>query len=230
MSAALLERDIARARLPQRGIGVSQAQRRSRDGIMSLRVIAGSARGMKLKPVPGDATRPVMDRVKEALFNIIGSRVRGANFLDLYAGTGSVGIEALSRGAAYAHFNDRDQRAIATIRRNLAHTSLSANARATRRNALDLIARRPDRRYHFIYVAPPQYKRLWLLTLETLDAKAAWQSRDTQVIAQIDPSEYEDRRFDHLAEMDQRRYGSTMLLFYRFLTDGEDGAGEPAEA
>ena len=71
---------------------------------LSLRVIAGKARGMKLKAVPGASTRPIMDRAKEALFSIIGSDIRGANFLDLFAGTGSVGIEALSRGAEFALF------------------------------------------------------------------------------------------------------------------------------
>ena len=66
---------------------------------MPIRVIAGSAKGRKLKLVPGDSTRPIMDRAKEALFNILGIDIQGCTFLDLFAGTGSVGIEALSRGA-----------------------------------------------------------------------------------------------------------------------------------
>ena len=187
---------------------------------MSLRVIAGSARGMKLKPVPGIKTRPVMDRVKEALFNIIGGEIRDASFLDLFAGTGSVGIEALSRGAAFAHFNDLDKGAIKTIQRNLAHTGFTARARVTRRDALKLIARGPDRRFHFIYVAPPQYRGIWRTTLDALNTHSSWHSHDCRVIAQIDPGEYEaGRRFQHLREIDQRRYGRTMLLFYRFEGD-----------
>lgn len=188
---------------------------------MPARVIAGSARGMRLRLVPGETTRPVMDRVKEALFSIIGGGIHEANFLDLFAGTGSVGIEALSRGAAFAHFNDRDKRAIKTIRHNLAHTGFTARARVTRRGALNLIARGLEQPHHFIYVAPPQYQGIWLRTLEALDANLAWQRRDCRVIVQIDPSEYNaERRFQRLEEIDQRRYGRTMLLFYRFAADG----------
>jgi 16S rRNA (guanine(966)-N(2))-methyltransferase RsmD len=82
-------------------------------------VIAGTAKGRKLKMVPGDSTRPIMDRAKEALFNILGARVRGCSFLDLFAGTGSVGIEALSRGAERVLFVDNNRLAIRTIRENL---------------------------------------------------------------------------------------------------------------
>ncbi|MBN2303959.1 MAG: RsmD family RNA methyltransferase, partial [Anaerolineae bacterium] len=90
-----------------------------------MRVIAGSAKGRKLKMVPGDSTRPVMDRVKEALFNILGTSVMDCSFLDLFAGTGSVGIEALSRGAERAVFVDMDRFAIRTIHENLALTRLA---------------------------------------------------------------------------------------------------------
>ena len=185
---------------------------------MSLRVIAGTARGMKLKPVPGSSTRPIMDRVKEALFNIIGSDIREANFLDLFAGTGSVGIEALSRGAACAHFNELDRAAIQTIHHNLAHTGLKSRAHVTRRDAFDLISRSPERDYRFIYVAPPQYKRIWLKTLAAFDANALWHNRNRQIIVQIDPREYDAyRSFERLAVSDKRKYGRTMLLFYRFV-------------
>ena len=185
---------------------------------MSLRVIAGTARGMKLKPAPGNRTRPIMDRVKEALFSIIGADIRGANFLDLFAGTGSVGIEALSRGAAYAHFNDLDRLAIKTIHQNLAHTGFKRQARVTRRQALHLIAHDPDRHFHFLYVAPPQYRGIWLKTLDALDANPAWQRRNSHVIVQIDPSEFDPtRRFSSLEALDQRKYGRTMLVFYQFI-------------
>ena len=190
---------------------------------MSLRVIGGAARGMKLKPVPGSSTRPIMDRVKEALFNIMGGDIRDANFLDLFAGTGSVGIEALSRGAAFARFNERDRAAIKTIHQNLAHTGLSAKARVTRRDAFDLIARSPDRRYGFIYAAPPQYKGIWLKTLEAFDANSQWHDPATRMVVQIDPSEYDtNQSHDCLSEYDQRKYGRTLLLFYRFVPANDE--------
>jgi len=187
---------------------------------LSMRVIAGAARGMRLKRVPGAGARPIMDRVKEALFNIIGGDIRGVNFLDLFAGTGSVGIEALSRGAGFAQFNELDPQALATIRHNLAHTKLAEKARVTRSDAFQLIARQPMRRYRYIFVAPPQYRGMWLKTLEAFDANAQWRHQDCQIIIQIDPDEFDaSRRFDHIEALDQRRYGRTMLIFYRFVDD-----------
>ena len=84
-----------------------------------MRVIAGKAKGRRLKSVPGEGTRPITDRAKSALFSIIGSDIVGVRFLDLFAGTGQVGIEALSRGASLATFVDCDGRAIRLVRANL---------------------------------------------------------------------------------------------------------------
>ena len=95
---------------------------------MPIRVIAGSAKGRRLKLVPGDTTRPVMDRVKEALFSIIGRNIFDAAFLDLFAGTGSVGIEALSRGARQAVFVEMNGKAVRTIQENLTLTKLGDKA------------------------------------------------------------------------------------------------------
>lgn len=188
---------------------------------MSLRVIAGSARGMKLKPVPGDSTRPIMDRVKEALFSIIGQDIVDAVFLDLFGGTGSVGIEALSRGAKHTVFIDLNRRAITTIRQNLQHTKLQNKATVIQRNAFSIIENPPDRLYHYIYIAPPQYKEIWHQILKTLDNNKTWHNYDTIIIVQIDPREYDSAlEFKHLQEYDQRKYGQTLLVFYEFI--GED--------
>ena len=184
---------------------------------MSLRVIAGSARGMRLKAVPGQATRPIMDRVKEALFSIIGNEIRGARFLDLFAGTGSVGIEALSRGAAHAVFLDIDRAALGVIRANLAHTRLAGKATVLRRSAFKLLDAPPERDFDFIFIAPPQYRVMWLKTLRALDGNESWHNADCLVIAQIDPREHDaDAVFVNLRQVDSRVYGNTMLLFYRF--------------
>ena len=196
---------------------------------MSLRVIAGKARGMKLKAVPGGSTRPVMDRVKEALFSIIGSDIQGADFLDLFAGTGSVGIEALSRGADFAQFVELNRRAIQVIRDNLDHTRLADSAAVVRRDAFQLLSRPPARQFDFIYIAPPQYKDIWHKCLRALEQNAAWRNSGTRIIVQIDPKEYDAGHcFPHLARADQRTYGSTMLLFYRFV-NGVADAGTRSE-
>jgi 16S rRNA (guanine(966)-N(2))-methyltransferase RsmD len=94
-----------------------------------MRVIAGEFRSRKLKTIPGDDTRPTSDRLRETLFDILQTRIEGATFLDGYAGTGAVGIEALSRGASHAYFLERNRVALEAIRENL--TMLRAGARAT---------------------------------------------------------------------------------------------------
>lgn len=198
---------------------------------MSLRVIAGSAKGMKLKPVPGDSTRPIMDRAKESLFNIIGQDIIDAVFLDLFGGTGSVGIEALSRGAERAVFVELDRKALKTIRENLAHTHLNDKATVVQRNAFDVIEQAPEQLYHYVYIAPPQYKEIWVKTMQSLDNNSKWHNYDTIVVVQIDPKEYDSLiKFKNLIEYDQRRYGRTMFLFYEFV-QGEDNtqAGQELE-
>jgi 16S rRNA (guanine(966)-N(2))-methyltransferase RsmD len=163
--------------------------------------------------VPGDITRPVTDRVKEALFNIIGSDIIGASFLDLFAGTGSVGIEALSRGAKYVRLNDIHRQAVAVIKSNLILTRLENGAEISQGDALDILSAKPDRLFDYIYIAPPQYKNLWIVALQALDANPGWLSADGWVIVQIDPVEYQAVELTNLVEFDRRRYGSTLLVF-----------------
>ncbi len=184
---------------------------------MPIRVIGGSAKGRQLKLVPGDSTRPVMDRVKESLFNIIGQDIVGATILDLFAGTGSVGIEALSRGAAKAIFVDIDRRAIETIHENLKRTRLADKALVRQGNALAILKLPPAEAYHIIYVAPPQYKGLWLEVLQALDSQPRWLPPGTLVIVQIDPSEAQPLTLKHLEAVDERRYGNTLLWFFEAL-------------
>jgi len=179
-----------------------------------LRVIGGKARGRKLRSVPGESTRPITDRTKEALFNIIGGDIQGASFLDLFAGTGSVGIEALSRGADFVRFLDNERVAIQTIQANLEHTDLGGHAHVLRIDAFQYLERPADRVFDYVYIAPPQYKELWRRALLSLDTHPGWLSEDAWVIAQIYPKEYQGLALQNLAETDQRRYGSTLLVFY----------------
>lgn len=181
---------------------------------MSLRVISGSAKGRKLKDVPGDSTRPITDRVKEALFNILAGDVFGSTWWDIFSGTGAVGIEALSRGAVYARFLDLDYKAVATIKENVEHVGFTEYAEIRRGDAFLLLSSIPDRAFDFAYIAPPQYQGLWSKALLALDNNIGWLSDDACVIVQIHPKEYEDVSLNNLREYDQRKYGSTLLIFY----------------
>ena len=180
----------------------------------SLRIIGGSARGRKLRSVPGDSTRPITDRVKESLFNILGDDIRSAKVLDLFAGSGSVGIEALSRGAGFVLFIDLDRQAVATIRANLEITGLATRAEVVRMDSFSYTERSAAQAFDYIYIAPPQYKGLWKRALLSLDAKPDWLSENAWAIVQIHPREFEAVKLKNLVEFDRRKYGSTLLIFY----------------
>jgi 16S rRNA (guanine966-N2)-methyltransferase len=189
--------------------------------LSKLRVIAGSARGQRLNSVPGDITRPITDRVKESLFNILAQDIHQTSFWDLFAGTGAVGIEALSRGAGFVRFVDQHHLAVKTIRANLAKTKLAPAAEVLTMDAFAALQQPVDRKFDYIYIAPPQYKGLWLKALQMVDARPAWLNDYAWVIAQIDPTEDEPVDLNTLVEFDRRRYGSTLLLFYVFESEAD---------
>ena len=184
-----------------------------------LRIIGGKARGRRIRSVPGEITRPITDKVREALFNIIGTDIQGATLLDLFAGTGSVGIEALSRGAEYVCFVERNRQPITIIRENLKITGLEEGAVVTHMDAFVVLEGPINHIYDYVYIALPQYKEIWIRALKSLDTHIEWLSEDAWVIVQIHPIEYkpisEEMPIYNLIEFDQRRYGSTLLVFYR---------------
>ena len=181
---------------------------------MTLRVITGKAKGRKLRSVPGDTTRPVTDRVKEALFNILAGDVIDSHWWDLFGGTGAIGIEALSRGAAFVRFTDSNRAPVETIKFNVEHCGFSNQAEIRRGDAFTLLSGTPDRQFEYIYIAPPQYKDMWLKAIELLDENSNWLSDDGWVIAQIAPKEYRTIALENLDEFEQRKYGTTLLVFF----------------
>ncbi len=184
-----------------------------------MRVIAGSAKGIKLASVPGKSTRPITDQAKEALFNIIGYEIVGKTFLDLFGGTGAVGIEALSRGAEHAVFLDINYQAYKVIQNNLKITNLAPYASTFKMDAFSYLRERPPQIYGFIYIAPPQYRSIWEKAMATLDANPGWTGTDSTVIVQIHPKEFkEDLTYTNYEEFDRRFYGDTMLVFYDCLS------------
>jgi len=182
---------------------------------VSLRVISGKAKGRKLRSVPGDTTRPVTDRVKEALFNILAGDVPGSEWWDLFGGTGAIGIEALSRGASFVRFTDLNRAPIETIKANLAHCGFSSQAEVRRGDAFGMLKGHADRKFDYIYIAPPQFKQMWSRALKLVDANQDWLVADAWVIVQIAPGEYKDVELEVLNEFDRRKYGSTLLVFYQ---------------
>ena len=193
---------------------------------MSLRVITGTAKGRRLKSVPGDTTRPITDRAKTALFSILGGWVEGARVLDLFGGTGAVGIEALSRGAAFAHFLDLNRRAVETVQENLAHCRLEKQAVVEKGDSFAFLQRYRGEPFDLIYVAPPQYRGLWHKALALIDARPELLAQGGVVVVQIHPREDTPLDLAFLEEYDRRRYGSVELIFY---ASAEELAAEEAQ-
>src|SRR5689334_9499989 len=179
--------------------------RRQKERGMTLRVIAGKAKGRKLKSVPGDTTRPITDRVKEALFNIIAGDLLDSNWWDVFAGTGAVGIEALSRGAAFVRFSDSNRLPVEIIRSNVEQCGFKSQSEIRRGDAFTFLSSAPDKAFEYIYIAPPQYQEMWAKALELADENIGWLADDGWVIAQIDPKEYQPLTLENLEEFEQRR-------------------------
>jgi 16S rRNA (guanine966-N2)-methyltransferase len=183
-----------------------------------MRVVAGTAKGRQLKSPPSSKTRPIIDRVKTALFDVLGHRVPGAAMLDLFGGVGSVGIEALSRGARHATFIELDAATADVLRENLRATRTEERAEVVRGDAFAYLvnAARMQKRFDIVYVAPPQYLGWAAKAFCQLDA-APLTAPGSLVVIQIDPHERIDFTSlapQHFLLTDERKYGSTLLLFY----------------
>lgn len=178
------------------------------------RIISGSARGTRLFGIAGETTRPITDRTKEALFNIIGQDILDSSILDLFAGTGSVGIEALSRGANYARFIEINPNVVNLIGKNLDKTHLSNRADVICMDAFKYLKEKITKIFDYIFIAPPQYQRLWAETLNILDMYPNHLDKYGWLIVQIDPLEYTQINLLYYTLFDQRKYGSTLLLFF----------------
>lgn len=183
------------------------------------RVIAGTARGIRLE-APGPATRPLGDRVKQTLFAVLEPDLGGARVLDLFAGSGSAGIEALSRGAATATFVERDRGAAAVIATNVARTHLAGvRVRIVRAEVLGWLAG-PDPAglgpFDIVIVDPP-YAETGLLAaaLEALEALGPNLATGARVVAKHFWRDPPPARVGLLASERERRFGETMLTFYR---------------
>ena len=194
-----------------------------------MRVVAGSAKGRRLVGPKTPGTRPVMDRVKTALFDILAPEVEGTRWLDLFAGTGAIGIEALSRGASFVTFVELGPEAMSCVQQNLAITGFTSRAETLRMDAFKYLesASAGGKRYDVVYIAPPQYQGMAARALTQLDAHPLT-APGGLVVAQIHPrerAEVDALPLRTLRAYDERRYGSTLLIFYVHVAPGLSAAG-----
>jgi len=176
-----------------------------------VRVIGGKVRGRTLLSVPGDSTRPILDRAKQTLFDVLRPSLEGTTWLDLFAGTGSVGIEALSQGAESCIFVDVDKKATEVIKENLKRCNFKDPVR--HQDAFTYL-RNTRNKFDIIYVAPPQYKSLWVRALQDISERPNLLNDRGRVIVQIDPKEDDDIEFKSLKRVREKKIGNTLLIFY----------------
>lgn len=183
-----------------------------------MRVISGKSRGKKLVSLEGDNTRPTLDRVKEAMFNKIQFNIRDATVLDLFAGTGALGIEALSRGAKEAYFCDKVPEAIQVIKQNVANTNnldRSIIINKDYNEALENLVLQ-NKKIDIIFLDPPYKTNLAIESLQKI-IMSNLLTEDGIVIIETDDinKEKEILKIENVEIFDKRKYGSVWLIFIR---------------
>ena len=178
-----------------------------------MRVITGKARGVQLKTPEGMLTRPTADRVKEALFSIINFDLPGASVLDLFGGTGQLGIEALSRGANSAVFVDQREDACKIIRENLRRTKLESQGRVVRSDYLDYL-RRSREKFDIILLDPP-YAEVFLENALKCITEIDILKTDGIIVAERPVEKELPFEFEGFTRSKDYKYGKTLLTIYR---------------
>ena len=181
-----------------------------------MRVIAGSARRIQLKSLEGDNTRPTLDRYKETLFNTIQTYVPDSYFIDVFAGTGSIGIEALSRGARKAVFIENNKKAVAVINENLEKTHLADKAEVIAGDAISSLMRLESKgAADVIFIDPPYNKGYEIQTLKLLQGSALT-GEDTLIVVEASNdtylSELSELGFDIIKTKDYRTNRHIFLM------------------
>ena len=194
-----------------------------------MRVISGSARGTKLLPPKNNNIRPTLDSIKESLFNILAPDILNSNFLDLFAGSGAIGIEALSRGAKQATFVDSSPEAINLIKNNLIKTKLEAKAKIIQKNSISFIKTLEKiSKFDIIYLDPPFYENLTVETVRVIiDNKIL--NKEGYIVLEIgadDDFENDVLGISNINTYRTKRYGNIKLVFVKENTNDSSISGK----
>lgn len=188
-----------------------------------MRIIGGEKRGQRLAHPQGSGIRPLRDRVRTALFDTLGEAVVGAEFLDLFAGTGAVGLEALSRGATHATFVDSSAQAIQLIRENAARLGYSRRVEIIHGDVIQVLhsLSRRGRKFHVVFIGAPYNTGLARQALQAL-AQTPPLVLQALVIAETFHKDVLEDDFHPLELLCSRTYGETRLTYFRFGSPGEN--------
>ena len=179
-----------------------------------MRVISGKFKGRNLSSFDEDHLRPMTDRVKGSLFNIWGPFIEGSRVLDLFSGTGSIGIEALSRGAQSVDMVENNKRSIQIIQKNLGLLGVKDEVVIHREEVIHFIDNYSDGAFDLIFIDPPFPSKICHKTLQALSTSTAL-SADSRVVIEHSKHEPLDDIIDSLSRVDTRDYGDKILSFYR---------------
>jgi 16S rRNA (guanine(966)-N(2))-methyltransferase RsmD len=177
-----------------------------------MRVSGGTGRGQRLKVPTGSRVRPTSDKVKQALFNILGDRVTDASFLDLYAGAGGIGIEALSRGASSVVFVDSSRESLSVVKKNIERTGFGERAQVVFAK-VESYLKKPSGPYDIIFLDPPYAEELQPLL--GLIAGSGIVKSGGIVVAEHFKKKPSPEKAGNLVLSRQARYGDTVLAFYK---------------
>lgn len=183
-----------------------------------MRVITGLARGRRLETLPGEVTRPTAEKVKESLFSAIQFDIEGRRVLDLFAGSGQLGIEALSRGASGCVFVDKNTEAVKVIRQNLQHTGLAASAQVLGTDALSYLTR-PGDRFDLVFLDPPYAAELLLPALTKV---APLVNNGGLIVCETEDGVELPQCIDRFTVARTYRFGRICVWLYRFDNGEED--------
>ncbi len=182
-----------------------------------MRIIAGEFSSRRLETKKGNTTRPTLDKVKEAIFSSLGGYFDGGVGLDLYAGSGAVGLEALSRGLDHVYFSDNDREASRVIRTNI--ESLNVQDRTKVYPVSDMkmlkIMKEEGIKFDFVYLDPPYAKQKNLMILQFLDENDMIQEGGNIVIESLKEESYQSDSFQHLHYHKEAIYGITKITYYK---------------
>lgn len=185
-----------------------------------MRIIAGLAKGRKILSPIGMDTRPTLDRIKESIFNIIQNRVPGAVAADIFAGTGSLGLEAASRGAKECYLVDKGKETFKYLKENVENLGFNDICECFNMDSYEVLNLFSDRKkiFDLVFIDPPYLKNMIPPALEIIYKKNLL-SKDGLIVTKIDSSEIIYEGYENLQLCDDRKYGNTTVCFYRYKED-----------
>lgn len=189
-----------------------------------MRIISGTAKGTKLYTLEGLNTRPTLDRVKEALFNIIQNEIIDSKVLDLFSGSGAIGLEFASRGAKEVYLCDNSKEAFKIIEKNIQKTHLEAKVKLFNDDFISLISKIKNEKFDIIYLDPP-YKTDYIQKAIYELIKNKNIQDDTLIIAETDEEEKIIKQINELEKIDiinKRKYGRAYILFLKKISRKEE--------